>query len=365
MDNFYINGRFLTQRLSGVQRYAREVVLAIDTMLSSAENRNGANWHLLAPRGSVCDLDLKRINFVSCGNLKGHAWEQVDLLKASKNGRLLSLGNSGPILHSRQLVIIHDATVFRHPRNFTRPYSIFHQTLSRILGRTSTIGTVSHFSKSELSKVISVREDKIVVAPNGSDHFGHVSGEGSVAAQNYAEGRKFFIFVGSPTPNKNLATAVSAFKIVQKYYPNTRFIVVGNLNNDVFETPKGLNEDSVIFTGFLPDADITCLLSKAEALVFPSIYEGFGIPPLEAMVHSCPVIASDIPSVREVCGDAAIFSSPHDIDGFASAMTNLLSQPSLREQLVEAGRNRSKTYNWASTASVIVQTLNKIQTRAA
>lgn len=350
----YINGRFLLQKTSGVQRFAREIVREIDRSAASAVGSD--QWCLLVPKGVNRDFDLQCIDVRQVGWLRGHAWEQVDLFRAARDGTLLNLCNSGPVLHPRSVSIIHDAMVFRTPENFSLAYRTYHQNLGRVLARRSTLGTVSDFSRSELIRFLGAKSAFVV--PNSAEHILSVKPDGGVAIRLGLEPFRYALFVGSPTPNKNLATAIAAFETLGSSGP--RFVVVGSASEAVFGTANTTSTDRVLFTGRLSDEEVAGLYRGAGALVFPSRYEGFGIPPLEAMTQGCPVVASDIPAVREVCGNAALYVDPLDATAIADAVTRVFSDRSLRTELAALGLERAKLFSWAKSAHVVMEVVRSL-----
>ncbi|WP_075218218.1 glycosyltransferase family 4 protein [Mongoliimonas terrestris] len=351
---YYINGRFLVQKTSGVQRFAREIVREIDRAIAGMDPSEG--WCLLMPGGADRDLDLKCIDVRQVGRLKGHAWEQVDLFRAARTGTLLNLCNSGPVLHPRSVTIIHDAMVFRTPDNFSLAYRSYHQTLGRILARRSVIGTVSDFSRTELMQFLGAKS--VFIVPNSAEHILSIEPNDGVLGRLGLEPFRYALFIGSPTPNKNLGTAIAAFELLEASGP--RFVVVGSANQSVFGTAETASSERVLFTGRLDDEDVAGLYRAAGALVFPSRYEGFGIPPLEAMTQGCPVVASDIPAVRETCGNAALYVNPLDARGIAAAVNRVFSDDALRADLVALGRARAKHFSWAASARRVVDAVRAI-----
>ncbi len=350
-----INGRFLAQKLSGVQRYAREITRALDAMiLADPDGLGRRRWRLIVPDGVKSDHPLQAIETVHYGVRQGHFWEQWDLLRAARGQRLVNLGNSGPILHRDSITVIHDVAVFRTPRNFGSRYGRAHRMLSRILSRTSRLGTVSNFSRDELSAVLGVDRDRIFVAYNGSDHLVGRTADESVLIELALTPGRYFLFVGSPAPNKNLTVALDAFARLAR--PDIRFVVAGSLNNAVFGGRAPDKILRVVVASGRSDAAISALYANAAALVFPSRYEGFGIPPLEAMVHGCPVIASDIPVLRETCGEAAIFFDPDDAVTLARLMAEQLDNPDKRA-LQAAARERVAMFTWQRGAASLAEAI--------
>lgn len=349
-----INGRFLTQKLSGVQRYSRELVAAMDRLIQSEPIRFGRHrWRLWVPPGAESDMELVAIEVKATGKRSGHLWEQHDLARAAAGSRLLNLGNSGPVLHRDKLVVIHDAAVFRTPRNFGRRYRVAHRTLGRVLARTGRIGTVSEFSRRELADVLGLSEDAILLVRNGCDHFvGRQRDEAVLDALGVEAGRYFF-FVGSPAPNKNLALLIQAF--AQLDIRGAKLVVAGSLDRMVFGGDGAAGGEGVVLAARRSDAEIAALYAGAAAHVFPSRYEGFGIPPLEAMASGCPVIASDIPVLREVCGDAASYFAPDDAMALTALMRQHWDTPQRSAVQQFAAARRVARFTWEESARHLIE----------
>ncbi|WP_245286086.1 MULTISPECIES: hypothetical protein [Bradyrhizobium] len=164
----FINGRFLSQKLTGVQRYAAELVKAIDALLASDQSPaalKGAEWQLLVPSETSEAIKLTRIKVHKIGRLSGHAWDQIELARAAAGGRLISLANAGPVFHRDHIVVIHDAQVFRRPDFFNWRYLAVHRTMGCLLARRATIATVSAFSRNELAAMLGLSKTDIPIFP--------------------------------------------------------------------------------------------------------------------------------------------------------------------------------------------------------
>jgi glycosyltransferase involved in cell wall biosynthesis len=356
MRRIVINGRFLSQRPTGVQRYARQLVLAMDRQLCARPDGGAESWMLLAPPGvDPASIRLNRIAVTTGGRGGGHLWEQTSLAMLARKCTLLNLGNSGPVLHPRSVTVIHDAVVYRRPRQFAPAYRILHQALGRILVRTSTLATVSEFSRGELADVLSVPASAIALVPNGCDHMSRHEGPSPVLERLGVEAGRYFLFVGSPAPHKNLKTALAAFAALDR--PGYKFVICGAVQSSVFGDTTLEAASDVIRAADLSDAEISALYASACAFVFPSLYEGFGIPPLEAMVHGCPVLASNIAPCREVCGDAAAYFAPEDERELAGVMRGLIDDPASRDEMVRRGQARQQLFRWSNSASVMIDLL--------
>jgi glycosyltransferase involved in cell wall biosynthesis len=349
----YINGRFLTRAVTGTQRFAREIVWALDAHLVA----QGADREvvLLAPPGTPKPEGLQVLQFRTCGQHQGHLWEQWDLYRAAKDGQLLSLTNSGPILHLRQTVVIHDALVYRMPMDYALPYRLFHQTLGRILARRARLVTVSTFSRAELAEIFHLEPQKIMIVYNGHEHILAQEQDDGVLDRLGIGERTFFLFVGSPALRKNLNRAIEAFKILGR--EDIAFVVVGAANARVFSGTLGELPANVIRAGHLADAEIIALYRHALALVFPSLYEGFGIPPLEAMALGCPALVGCIPPVEEVCGDAAVYYDAYGADVIAQSMRDAIEGRIDLAKLRARGKTRLPLFTWHDGAIKIWEDL--------
>jgi glycosyltransferase involved in cell wall biosynthesis len=220
--------------------------------------------------------------------------------------------------------------------------------MGRLLARRARIATVSEFSRAELADVLYLDAGNIPVFSNGSEHLARVAPNTEALDQLGLRGRRYFVTLGNLTPNKNLGVALKALEQV----PDARLVVVGSVNERVFaNNAAGQFRDRLVLAGRLDDANVRGLLGNAAALLFPSLYEGFGIPPLEAMVNDCPVIASDIPPVREVCGDAALYFDPHDAEQLTAGMRTVLSEPAAaRLERIRRGAERAAAFTWDRSA---------------
>jgi glycosyltransferase involved in cell wall biosynthesis len=361
-NSIYINGRFLTQNRTGVQRYSREVVAAIDRLLERGDcptTLRDAAWSLLAPPGTECDLKLQRIEFREVGSGGGHLWEQLHLARHSSSGRLLSPANSGPVLHPRQIVVIHDAAIYRAPSGFARTYRVSHRLLDALLARNARIATVSNFSRTELSSCLGIPSEQILLAPNGTDHFRTVVPDLGIVNRLKLEAGKYFVTLGLSTANKNIPLAIEAFGLLNR--PEMKLVVVGKGNSRVLGAQTLQANAGVIFTGQLTDEEVTGLLRCATALLFPSRYEGFGVPSLEAMLHGCPVIASTAAGLREICGDAALHFHPDDAITLRGLMQTVLDDPEVAEAMRTRGLGRPDMYHWDAPAAVLMEGLQDLE----
>lgn len=353
----FINGRFLTQRLSGMQRWAEQMVLALDARLGRSD---ASTSHLpvviLRPPGKARCLPLQRIQVCSVGQRSGHCWEQLDLWSASSSGILVNLLSTGPLLHARQVTTFHDAAVLRQPALFSPGYAALHKILRPLLARRSqALLTVSHFSARELAYCLGVDQARFTIAPNAADHIQHLASDPSILNEKGLRPGEYGLCVGNQTPNKNVATAIAAF--AQLNDPHMKLALVGAGDTRVFGDLPLIEHPKVVPTGYISDQQLRALYENARFLCFPSRYEGFGIPVLEAMALGCPVIASNAAAVPETAGNAALLVSPDDVAGFATAMARVINEPGLAADLRTRGLLRAAAFGWDQSASMLERVL--------
>ncbi|MET3841199.1 glycosyltransferase family 1 protein [Bradyrhizobium sp. OAE829] len=356
----FINGRFLSQSLTGVQRYAAEMVKAMDRLLASGQAAQpllAAEWQLLTPPNAKAELDLAVIRTRQVGRRTGHAWDQIDLARASAGGRLISLANSGPVLHRNHLVVLHDAQVFRRPDFFSRSYLLLHRTLGHLLARTATIATVSEFSRRELAAALRLAPPAVPVFSNSAEHFAATVPDLGVIDRLGLVPNRYFLFVGSMTKNKNVSLAIQASERLGR--ADIPLVVVGGDNSKVFSDGPTAAKAGVVMAGRLSDQEIAALFSRANAFIFPSLYEGFGVPPLEAMFFACPVIASTAEAVRETCGDAAAYFDPLNVDELHQRMLERIAAGGISGPERQKQEARLLVYSWAKSAAAMLRFLEK------
>jgi glycosyltransferase involved in cell wall biosynthesis len=343
----FINGRFLTQRVTGVQRYAREVLSALDALVAATPT-DEFELEVLAPPGTVAP-ELRAIRFRSAGPLRGNPWEQVTLPLLAKKGLLWSFAATGPLVTSRQVVTLHDAAVYAIPEAFTPKFRLWYRTLFRVLvARVPLILTVSDFSRSEIVRYWHCDSAKIRVMLEGWQHLRRVPVDEGVLARHGLRSGRYVLAVSSPTPNKNFKLIARALEhLAGKDFD---VAIAGSLDAKVFGGGGAPQSAAMKYLGYVSDGELRALYEHAGIFVYPSLYEGFGIPAIEAMASGCPVIASNSASLPEVCGDGAVYVSPHDAVGLARAIDELMRDEGERQRLAERGRAVAERYSWEAAA---------------
>jgi glycosyltransferase involved in cell wall biosynthesis len=227
---------------------------------------------------------------------------------------------------------------------------VWYRALFRHLGRRALrVLTVSEFSRSRLAARLGVPAQRIAVLPNGADHLESLAEDPGLAARAGLAGQPFLMAVGSASPSKNLPRLVKAFAR-SGLSGRVLLVVIGGTNAEVFASEDLPTVEGVRYLGPIDDAGLKALYGQALALVQPSLYEGFGLPPLEAMACGCAVAAAKAAALPEVCGDAAIYFDPLSEQDIADAMQRLAEDESLRSSLRCAGRARAARFSWHAAA---------------
>ena len=358
----YVNGKFCAQRTTGVQRYARCALQALDARL--AARSAASRWTLLLPAGATAPalraIAIRHVPWRGPGAL--HGWEQLALPRAARGGLLLNLTGSAPAWGApTQLCVLHDAAPFDQPQAYTAAYAIWYRWLFGRLARrpTTRLVTVSAFSQERLAAALSVPPERFTVAPGGAGHFDGMLADAAALAAHGLDRQPFVLAVGSRHATKNLARLAEAWPLVGR--ADVKLALVGGANARVFGGPAAAPvAPGVVDVGPLDDAGLKALYQRASAFVFPSLYEGFGLPPLEAMACGCPVAASSIAAVRAVCGDAALYFDALSPRSIADVLRRLLDDAALRAELRERGRRRAALFTWDATAQALLEAVEAL-----
>ena len=334
IPKFQLNARGLMQPLTGVQRYAEELYERLSGHLTAIKPLPG--WGLGA---------------------RGHLWEQFWLPQFCDRRLLWSPGNTGPLACANQVVTIHDASTLDHPEWFEHNFAaLYGWLLPRLARRVRAIITVSAFSKERLISRLPIAESKIHVVPNGlSEEFRPRQASEYEGALDLKD--PFFLYVGSLEPRKNLGCLLKAWD--EAAFKDWRLVIVG-VRNPIFES-MSIKTDSprVHFMGRLGNRELLSLYRTAHAFVSPSVYEGFGLPPLEAMACGCPCVVSDIPPHREVCDSAPMYVPAHSFKNWVDALREAANwSPDERDRRKQLGLRIAREYSWTKTAEQTLEILN-------
>jgi glycosyltransferase involved in cell wall biosynthesis len=353
-----INGRFLTQPITGVQRYAYELVRAWDVMLANGEiDSQRFQLELVTPQMETPMKEFQCIQVRQVGRLKGNLWEQIDLPWYTRGEFLFNPCNIGPLVKLNQAVTIHDASVFAVPESYSWAFRLKYGLIISVLAKTaSMLFTVSQYSKEELNHYCNIPLNKLVVVYEGCDHIHRIIADQSVFHKYCIGDKPYVLAVGSNAPHKNFAILDEAASVLSS--ENLEIIIAGGDFKGWFNSVPDCTTHGARRLGYVTEEELRALYQRATAFIIPSYYEGFGLPPLEAMACGCPVIASRIASLPEICGDAAIYIDPDKPQDLADILLELMCDPSIKQSLGERGVLQANKFIWRSTAKMTWEMLN-------
>ncbi len=265
------------------------------------------------------------------------------------------------------LAIIHDLNFEHYPEDLpwlVRKYYKYY--FPKFAKKAKRIGTVSEFSKSDIIKQYSIPKEKIDVIFNGANENFNAPNEliKKETLEKYSKGKPYFIFVGSLHPRKNLSNLFLAFdKFKQTDNSEIKLLIAGEKKwwtQDIENAYKQMTfADDVIFIGRVSEEKLANIIGSALAMTFVSYFEGFGIPIVEAFYCETPVIASNVTSLPEVAGDAALFIDPFSVDSIADAMQKIATDENLRKDLIEKGKLRKQEFSWQKSADLLWKSIEE------
>ena len=326
-----VNARVVAQAMGGQQRVTAEILSRLGPV------------EAIAPPQPL-------------GGLKGHLWEQTALAWRARGKLLWSPSASGPLALRRQVVTLHDVAFLDRPEffapNFVRAYAAL---IPRLARRVDKIVTVSEFSRQRIAACLGLDPARIDIIPNGVSAQFRRYGEDEIAATRAALNLppRYVLLQATSDRRKNLKRTLEAWRAAQdSLSPDVVLAVTGNLARahvfgdigPVEATPR------THLLGFVDEAHIGPLMAGAQAFLFPSIYEGFGLPIVEAMACGAPVLTADATATGEVAGGAALLVDPLDVNDMAAGIVRLMSDFALRERLRAAGFARARAFDWGEAA---------------
>jgi glycosyltransferase involved in cell wall biosynthesis len=337
-----VNCRFLEREMRGIGRYASALAGALRGARPDVEcvvSRRVAPH--LEPEAAA--LGARRV-----GPLSGPVWEQLTLpvyLAARGRPLLLNFVNTAPLLYGPQVTVVYDLAYLRHPETFSASFLRLYRTVvPRAVARSRVVVTISEFVRRELVATFGVAEERVSVVPCFvAPGLRDLARADSHRRPPITVAGEYALVVGSLNARKNLRAAIAAFR--RAAVPDLRLVVVGE-GGDVFRRVD-LDDDGgrdVVFVGSVSDAELVRLYKGARLLLFPSLYEGFGMPPIEAMVCGCPVVAAKAASLPEVCADAAYYFDPVDVGEMAAAIAAVANDGTVRDTLRRRGHERAARY---------------------
>ena len=286
---------------------------------------------------------------VALAHRAGHAWEQLALPAAARGAELLlSPANIAPLVERSNVVVIHDCAPFRHPSWYGRAYGAWHRALlPRIARRARLVIAPSEHVRSELTELFGLPTELVVAIAPGVDPSFAAAGDPAPLLRRLGLERPYVLAVGTDSPRKNLG-------LLDTLAPELRAggldIVIAGSGRSYLPATSGGGAGARRL-GYVAEEDLPDLYSGAAVFAMPSLYEGFGLPCVEAMAAGTPVVAADRGALPETCGGAALLADPGDPGAFATALSSAAGPE--RERLATAGRERAARLTWQQTAEAV------------
>jgi glycosyltransferase involved in cell wall biosynthesis len=324
--NVAVNGRFLERRITGVERYGREIL-----------SRLGSRPKVVRCEGRV-------------DGVRGHLWEQFTLAdRVGPDHVLWSPANTGPLNVENQVLTLHDISPLEHPGWFKPAFALWYQIFVPLLvKRVRMVVTPSEFVRGKLLDRFGLPAERVTVVPGGVEP--RIFHPGVKSRLDLPP--RYALFVGSLQPRKNLARLLEAWARVKEALPDAWLLIAGSGGSSF--RPISLTAcERVKFLGAIPDADLPGLYAGATVFILPSLDEGFGLPLLEAMASGTMVIASHAGALPEVAGDNGLFFDPFDVAEIGDRLQRGFQDAALRQSLREKGLIRAQCFSWDISARML------------
>ncbi len=357
-----INGRFLAAKRTGVQRAAYNLIRAIvkvdrvnEYVLFTPEDQ------VLNPDWQYPNVRIVPSNLREGETIRNHIWEQFSLPRLAMRYQvdiLHSPANLAPLLYKgKSIVHIHDLCFVVNPQWYSFSFrTLYNFIIPRLARRAAKVITNSNNSRNDLLQFCDLQAESVSHVHWAVDDLflQEPPDDAKDPPPGFPPLSDYILYVGSLEPRKNIGTLLEAYELLRATHPDikTKLVLIGGespLFAEVRLKVKQFKED-VLFKGFVSDHLLREYYRRARLVVYPSLYEGFGLPPLEAMASGVPVVTTMTSSIPEVVGDAALMVSPYDIGQLAETMSRVLGDPVLSATLIARGREQVKKFNWYRVA---------------
>jgi glycosyltransferase involved in cell wall biosynthesis len=368
-----IDARFYGSIGKGLGRYTQKMIENLEKISSSNEADLGLEneYFILLRSENFEEYRPMRKNFHKV--LADYNWYSVSeqihmphLLNKLKLDLVHFPHFNVPLMYRKKFVVtIHDLILLHFPTLrgtllnpviFYLKYMAYRLVIYSAIKRAVRVIAVSNFTKSDVIKNYPFSNHKIEVTYEACDNHCWLADSLKIM-DKYGIIKPYLLYVGNAYPHKNLINLIKSFQIVKEQIKDLRLVIVGKddyFNKKIKKFVETISENSVIFTGFIPDQELDVLYREASLFVFPSLYEGFGLPPLEAMAKGVPVISSDHPCMKEILGESACFGNARDINKFAGLIVDGINNQELRTKLVKKGFQQIQKYSWEKLAQETV-----------
>lgn len=357
-------------RGTGIGTYTHELILS----LNNVDKIN--DYLIFLPNGSsLMNLnDNFQVNSIK-SNLKDNFWDEVHVPNILDNEKmdLYHVPQNGVGLfqniNCKKVITLHDIIPLKMPQTVSDKYlKIFNNELPKIIESSQGIITVSEFSKRDISKEFNYPEEKIYVTHLAAEYIYRPLNKSickEYIKNKYNICHDFILYVGGFSPRKNILGLIEAFSLINPLKrKNTKLVITGTkgLSYEVYKkrTLDLKISDDVLFTGFIPLEDLPLFYNGSKVLVYPSFYEGFGLPPLEAMACGTPVISSNLTSLPEVCLDSALLIDPYNTDELSLSIEKVINDNDLIAKMIKSGLQRSLSFSWNLTAQNTIKAYENI-----
>lgn len=346
--HIYINGRFLTQEITGVQRYALEVTKALDLVVSP-----DTIITVLVPKGQSIKLNLKNVIIKQVGYLTGHLWEQLELPFYCKSGILFNPCATGPLFKRNQVSTFHDVNFINFSEGFTWQFRFWYTIIFFVCGKFSkSIIAISNYTKSEIIEKFAIKDSKVTVIYEGYQHFNEIVDDNTIL-QKVDNTKPFILGVSSLNKNKNFGIILSCLK----YINGVNFVIAGKSNPKIFGDISTLKNKNITFLGRVSDSELKSLYQNAFCFIYPSFYEGFGLPPLEAMSCGCTCVVSNTSCLPEIYQDSVLYCDPKNPKTLSAQILTLLNEPLTKLSLQSHSKDILEKYSWIKCSEKILHLL--------
>jgi glycosyltransferase involved in cell wall biosynthesis len=336
-----INARFLTQKTTGVQRYAIEICKCLPKSIK------GEEIIFVAPKGELITREeLNTLKIEQFGDFKGHLWEQINLvsfLKKNDNPILLNFGGIGPIYYKNKITYIHDLAFKYYPETFSyffqKAYNLFVPISAK---KSLKVITVSNYVKKDIENSFNIKDIEVVYCAQ-SNHFENLN----------LKREKIILAVSSLDPRKNFNRIINAYQQLDTDY-KLYFVGAKSKSFSEINVNKESSNENIIFTGYLNDNDLIKLYNRASIFIYASLFEGFGMPPLEAQACGCPCLVSNKTSLPEVYLDSVEYCEPTSIESIKNKLELLINNKEKRDDLVKKGYKNIARFSWEMSAKKLI-----------
>ena len=367
-----IDGNSLKKNQAGTGRYSRNLIQALKDI-----SRDDDFVYFFSRRSPAQDSGQKHgpLRRILRG-LGDFLWTQLYLpfhLRKKNIDFFFAPSYIAPIiLHCPFFVVIYDTTFKLYPQKADKLFRLYLNFLMpAVLRKASKIITLSTNSKMDIIKYFQVPEEKIEVIYGAADLSFQIADNDATRTkirERFHLPEKYILNVNVLEPRKNIETLLLAYDRIKKAHdPPCKLVIVGGRGwgyKSIFQTVSDLRlEKDVVFTGFVPDEVLNYLYNMAEVFVFPSLYEGYGLPVIEAMACGCPVISSNKASLPEVVGDSGLLVDPEDIEAMAAAIWKVISNPRLNQDLRKRSLERSKHFSWENSGQKLKTLINQTMSK--